>query len=541
MLTPSVKWFEVGSMNDDSDQERLSNVDNFMWYIIRKKIKSRAIISQLVRCMLLYGMPILKTSITIQNGQVWPTQRAVDPFAFYMYPETSSTIDDAEIIFEDFLFSYERYRTFVKKGLVDDIQRSELTKPDWPYHLTERLAYQGITDPTANVDVAIGNVSEQLQRTTNAFVSITEEWIRREGHLYQVYIAWNLVEGPRIVGFFQSQYDDPLYRISIHRALPGETYTNTQMEDLIELDNVQTDMFNQFVDSVDYEQGFVAFGGSEGMRRDTMKMKGRAKWDFGPESPREALQFIQPPVTSTNQLRAWQVVNAMMQSMGGAGTIAEGQPGRNMPRSGDAFSSMIALGMADIQDLAESIEQEVLTPGLSDIYKVASLIPDDQLMRIPNGMAVYGQDLKSNVLRKKDIIGDFEFEWIGSLQFQDDAQRAQRLMIFLNMAPQLMPPLEAQGYTLNIPELVQTIWRSGIGERSLSKVVITLQEMAAILQKQAAKSGQPMILPDIQQLIQQVKQGASQNGSSGGTSSSNGNGLASLKPNLPDVTSGFIK
>jgi hypothetical protein len=245
LLTPTVKWFEISPMGDE-DQETLSNVDSFMWYVLRKRIKSRSNISQLARCMLLYSMPILKTSIMVKNGQVWPTQRAVDPFSFYMYPETSPTVDDAEVIFEDFLFSYERYKTFADKGIVDDIPQSDFGKPDWPYHLMERLAYQGITDPTANVDIVINKVEDQLQKTTAAFASMTEMWITREDKLYQVYIVWNLKNsGPRIVGFFQSSYDQPLYRTAFHRPLPGESYTTAQAEDIVELDIMQNDMFNR--------------------------------------------------------------------------------------------------------------------------------------------------------------------------------------------------------------------------------------------------------------------------------------------------------
>ena len=550
LLTPSVKWFEVApSQSVNFSQDRLSNIDHFMWYVIRKKIKSRSNISQLTRCMILYGSAILKTSIQLQRGQVWPTQRVVDPFSFYVYPETASTIDEAEIVFEDFLFSYNRYMTFVKSGIVDDIPRSDLKAPEWPYHLTERLAYQGIADPGNNVDVAIERVKGQLSRTTAAFVSVTELWMRHEDNLYQVYIVWNVTGGPRIVGFFKSMYDDPMYRTTVHRGLPGERYTNSQGEDLIDLDSASSDMFNQFIDSVDYEQGFVAFGGSEGIRRDTLKMKGRAKWDFGHENPREVMQFIQPPVTSTNQLRAWQITNAMMQSLGGAGTIAEGQPGRNMPRSGQAVDSLINLSLADIQDIAESIEQEILTPGLSDIYKVANLIPDDQLMRIPGGSAVYGSGANSDIIRKSDVIGDYEFEWVGSLQFQDEAQRAQRMMIFLNMVPTLGPALEAQGYTFNLPELIQAVWRSGMGERGLNKVVVTLQEMQAIMQRTQMNMpmGNAANQPQQQQLMDLL---ASVTGQSSNTPPQRNSAqstntpppaVSGLNPTLPNVTNGFVR
>lgn len=523
LITPSVKWFEVSPMGD-TDQSRLSNTDSFMNCVIRKKIKARTIISQLARCMMIYSMPVLKTSVSTYRD-VWPAWRACDPFAFYIFPETAPTIEDAEVVFEDFLFSYERYKTFADKGIVDDLPRSSFMKPVWPYHLTERLAYQGLTDPTAHVDNIIDNIDGQLEKTTSGYVSLTELWLRREGYLYQVYIAWNTKDGAKIVGFFKSAYDEPLYRMVLHRPLPGETYTNSQFDDISNLEVICNDLFKMFIEATMWEQGFCAVG--DGIsRHDSWKMKGRALWQMQ-GIPREALQFIQPPVTSTNLLRAWQICHGMMQSMGGAGTIAEGQPGRNMPRAGGAVSELINLGMADVQDIAEILEQEVLTPGLSDIYKVSSFIPNDQLMRIPGGAVTYGigqqNQQQSNLMYKRDIQGDFEFEWVGSLQFQDEARNAQQMMIFLNLLPQLAPMLEQQGFKFNLVELVQRIWRYALGQRGLDKVIspFTQQE---IQQRQ-------------QQQMMAMMQGAAKNGGK----SNGGSGLSGLNPTMPNATSGFVR
>src|SRR5262245_14777677 len=141
-----------------------------------------------------------------------------------------------------------------------------------------------------------------------------------------------------------------------------------------------------------------------------------------------------------------------------------------MPRAGQAVNNLITLGISDIKDLSEFIEQYVLTPSLSDIYKVASqFIPQDQLMAIPGGQGLFG-----NILKPQDIRGDYEFEWVGSLQFQDEQQRSQQLLIFLNMVPQLGPILAQQGYQFNLPELLKMIWRYGLGERGLIDVVMPM-------------------------------------------------------------------
>src|SRR5262245_37588048 len=190
MLTPNVKWFEVMPMGPEVDQGKLSNIDNFMWYVLRKRIRSRAVISQLVRSMLLYGMCTIKTSVQVDKGQVWPYQRAVDPFAFYLFPETSPTTGEAEVIFEDFLFSYERYRTFMDLGIVEEVKRSDLAKPDWPYHLVERMAYQGITDPTAGVDIALSRTAEKLEKRQQGFASISDVRLTGQDRHSIVYIEW---------------------------------------------------------------------------------------------------------------------------------------------------------------------------------------------------------------------------------------------------------------------------------------------------------------------------------------------------------------
>ena len=510
LLTPNVKWFEVSPIGSISD-EKTANVDRFMHYVLRKRIKSRTNISQLIRSMIMYGVCYIKTSIEIVNNQVWPCQRVVDPFAFYIFPETVSSITDAEVVFEDFLFSYDRYKGYVEKGIVEDIHYDDLVKPEWPYHLIERLAYQGITDPTQDIDIVMRSAGETLEKTSSGFLSLSELWLKRDSVLYQVYLLWNHKDGPRIVGFIKSEYTEPLYRGAIHRPLPGELYTNSMAEDIAQLTTLSNDQLNKFQDAVDWEQGFVAINGQG--RTDTWKMKGRAKWEVE-DDPRQAINFIQPPVTSTNHLRALQWYVGLMQSLSGAGTIAEGQPGRNMPRAGGAVNNLINLSMSDIQDISEVVEQEVLTLSLSDIYKVSSMfIPDDQLMLIPGG-----RGLTSNVLKKENILGDYEFEWVGSLQFQDEQVRAQRMLIFLNMAIQPMANqlLQQQGYAFNFVELVKTVWRYGLGERGLSDVVIPLEKMQQAIQGVQAQ--------------QQASQ--SQNGS---------NGVPGLSYRLPTVTEGFVQ
>lgn len=518
LLTPNVKWFEMQPI-DTWSEEKAENVDKFMWYVLRKRINSRSNISQLVRCMVMYGICHLKTSVTVQNGQVWPSQRAVDPFAFYTYPETASTADEAELCFEDFLIGYDKYASMASRNIMglEEINRHDLTAPDWPYHLTERLAHQGITQPGQDMSEARDKVGKELEATGSSFVSLTSMWLPKDDKLFQVYIVNNLKGGPCIKSFIQSEYDTPLYRTVVHRALPSELYTNSSLDDITELNTMHNDDFNKFHEAVDRAAGFTAINADMMTRADQLKVAPGALLKMHGD-PRELISYISPPDVSAEILRAVQIELGLINSLGGNGTIAEGQPGRNMPRAGGAVNSLVNLAMADIQDIAELIEQGALTPSLSDIYKVSKqFIPDYQLMRIPGGKALYhGQE--SSILTQSDITGDYEFEWVGSLQFQDEQQNAQRMMVWLNLMPTLQPMLAQQGHMFNAVALIKLIWRYSLGQRGLSDVVIPI--------------GQPAQAP--------IPEAAGQPGSNG-TQPPMGQGLAGLSPQLPKATSGFIK
>ena len=130
-------------------------------------------------------------------------------------------------------------------------------------------------------------------------------------------------------------------------------------------------------------------------------------------------------------------------------------------------------------------------------------------MRIPGGTGLYG-----SIMKREQILGDYDFEWIGSLQFQDESMRSQRLLIFLNMMPQLAPYLQQQGYAPNMVELVKMVWRYGLGERGLSDVIVP---------------------------IPKLQQPPGQNGNQGNDQGTAQNGIPGLRYSLPTVTDGFVR
>lgn len=491
ILTPTTKWYSVTPIG--RNDRKAANVDKYMQVVLTNYIRSRSNIGQLMRCAFLYGRATQRTSIRVVNGKAIPSQRVVDPFSFYIFPETCSTSDQADLQFEDYLLSYEKYYTLMNKGLVDKIKEDELTAPTWPYHLTERLAYQGITEPGEHAfNNAVDKTSELLKKAGGTYAELTEMWLTHEDTLYQAYILRNHRDGVRCVGFVQSVYDEPTYRTCIHRALPGETYTTEMAGDIASLDAMQNDLARQFFEQVDREQGmfFIDEGAGAGQRQDGWRFKGGAKWMMNGR-PQDIVQFIQPPIVSSNILRAWQIVNSQVNSMGGTGAIGEGQLGRNMPRAGGAVNNLVELGLLDVKDAAVMIEQEVLTQGLGDIYKLSmQFIPDSQLLRIPGGVGVASSGMNTEgILRKADLEGDFEFTWTGSVQSSENEAKAQKEMILFNLVsnPAVAQQLQQLGYAVNLVEFIKMLWKDTLGVRGLTEIVVPIDRMQTDLQQSMAE------------------------------------------------------
>jgi len=314
-------------------------------------------------------------------------------------------------------------------------------------------------------------------------------------------IVWNLKgTSAKLVRFKQSLYHEPLYRWTNHRSLPNEQYTNSMMEDIQELNDLANDQISQTEDARRIATAPpTGYDASQVSRTDAMQYRPRALWPFDGD-PREMIKSLDTPDTSTSGLRAFQISLGLINSLGGAGTIAEGQPGRNMPRAGFAVNNLINLGMADIEDVAKTMEDDLFTPGLSDVYKVTNeFIPESQILRIPGT-----EQYPSRRMTKQDIAGDYEFEWIGTFQSQDMQQRSRTLLITLQLLsqPGIVQQLAQQGFQVNFANLIQMIWRDGLGEKGLGEVIIPMTEQ----QKQLLQAQQV-------QALQQGGQQSQQNGS----------------------------
>jgi hypothetical protein len=515
LLMPKKKWFEVQPFDDKSHQNAEA-VDTYLRYILRKKIPCRRLFASAVRCAALYGFSAIRTSVlTDASGDVWPSQRSVDPYCFYVFPETATQRDDALLLFEETIVPYEVYKAYSDSGLCLPLDPSTLNSPEWPYHLIERFAYRGLTNPSdypaglgdaRNYSDRHNSTLDALNRRASAFVELTDLYVRRGNKWFNGWLVWNINPTwssnqsarsnnefrrsdsyrPTLVKFEESK-TGPMYRWSTYRSLPNELYTNGLMDDI----RVLQTLFNNQVSQTEEARsmattGPVVFNTSNQNRTQQFRWANREIW-YTDTDIREAFNRVNFEDTSPSGIRAAQITLGLIDRLAGAGTIAEGQPGRNMPRSGFAVNNLINLSMSGIQNLVECLEDDIATPSLSDIHAVTmEYVPDMQILRIPGT-----EGMLPTQLRSPDLTGDFTYEWIASLEFQDNEVRAERLMAFLKLVIDAIPLLANEGYKFNLVPLIQTIWSDGLGERQITQIIqqMSPEEQAMRALTQSAQNG----------------------------------------------------
>ena len=464
ILTPD-PLFEVrpGSETDVQNSLQADAVRAYMYYLNRKRINMKRNITQLARNLLMYTMAVLKTTVEVYDvdgtKEIWPRTRVVDPFQFYIYPETAIDPEDRLIVFEDHMMSWQDYEAKAAEGLVTELKRGELVKPEWPTHHVERLSHQGLSSP-----------SDVRTKLPEDFVSMTEIWFKASNKWLQCWIVWNHMFGPQMVmGPRPSVYGGYPYRDAFARPIFGQTYTHSMGHDTEPLQVWLNDTINQ-MEEARVISSLPPMGVDKSMvgRKDSLVYRPRAVWDV----EQGAISPVPIPDTSTGSLRVFQTAMSLLNSVSGGNPLQEGQTVRNMPRAASGVNNLLSMTMADIEDVADIIETECLEPTVADQYRITKqFVPMSQVIKIPGT-----RDFPPQQLSSQDLAGDYVFYWNGSIASQNGPQRAQGLMQMATLLMQAAPIMQQQGYKINWADMGRMIWREGLGERGLNDIIQPMSE-----------------------------------------------------------------
>lgn len=473
MLIPSTDFFEVypGDLSAVEGQadKGANAVRAVLSYVLRRRVRTYLLVRRLVRSWCMYGRAVTKTGVEISrlpDGNViaWPTVRVVDPFMFYAYPETVSDPARLQLMMEDFMLPWDHYNQLAEQGMVERLTREKIMAPEWPDHHVRRLQEMALSTPTDSTVT-----DETLAKTTvTKFVSISELWFKRDGAWVKIWLVWNYEGGVRLARYVPEPPPAPPYRVVFARDLPSEQYGTGIMDDLEPMQVLLNDQVNMSLEgqATNFSPPTVV-DPNRVSRHASLVFRPRAKWLADPEG----IKFFEPRDITRFAFQGIQFTLGLMDSFSGSNPLAEGQPTRNLPRAGFAVSSLLSLAQGDIKDAAQVIEDGLLSPLLGDLYRLlVQYTSQEVILQIPGS-----QDWPAQQVAMPDLIGEWDFQWVGSLQAQDMQVKAQRMVSFLGIMGKLgavvVPDLQARGKRINWEAIMKIIWRQGLGERGLDKII----------------------------------------------------------------------
>jgi hypothetical protein len=270
--------------------------------------------------------------------------------------------------------------------------------------------------------------------------------------------------------------------MAVARPLPGELYSSTLANDIEPLQILLNDQFNQMEEAravaglppIALDPNLIA-------RTDSIVYGSRKRWLV--ENPKEAIMPIAIPDTSKTSLAASQNTMGLINTIGGASPLAEGQPTRGLPRAGMAVQNLISLGLADITDVATILETEILTPMMASLHRLTiAFVPPSQVMQIPGTQGYPAQSVTVETLA-----GNWSFNWVGAQQLQAMTTKSSQLLAFVTNLVKAAPMLEQQGWGVKLGPLFKRAWRDALGERGVEDIVVPLSEMMKDPQMQEAQ------------------------------------------------------
>jgi hypothetical protein len=428
------------------------------------------------------GEPTGRTKTVVETVAdfLGPTFEPVDLFAFYVWPPTAASLDAAVLTFEDRCLSRAEVQRFARRPLdprapdgdmvyegvgallarYDDAITSRLTARDSGKYdaLAQRLADKGFTAP---LDQSLPRALRPLDITRCKWVADLED-DQAEPYLVEIGAdeiplrvqknPWWHGGGDWLCGRFTPVVDE-----FYGRGLP-EVFDYLQY--------FANDLGNQSGDAFVWATNPIAVVDIGAVQDPTsLRMAPGAKWLANPAG----VQFTTPPQGAAQA--GFEAVSSYL-SLGDtmvAPTPARPLvPGAESPK-GD-LQAAIADSAVDLRAIVESLEDEVMVPLLerSDILSQQCL-DRDIVLKVAGADGV---ELLEHPISVADLVGEYEWEWLGTTAALNQQVRAQQMVQGIALISQIpQEQLQAQSVEVDWAYVVRTFWSVGLALPDADRVL----------------------------------------------------------------------
>lgn len=524
LFPESGKWFK-NTPDSTTLQDRAIVIHELMMKMLRKQMKVSSISPGFLRNLAIFGtsivemgwkhdeqeVPTLQHLFDEQTGQMQveevmrktvqylgPTMRVIDPFLFYCYPYTPQHPWEAELLFEDMMVGWDTLQRMSKTPIDEDRPELGMQVENWQevqklrkgggankddkfQSEVLRLQARGLSsrseknkdDPKRPLDFTkiawYGSLDASGADSDNENLPPPDapQW-------WQLWVCGDDV----LVHARQNPWwkQRPPYLAAKFCEMQGEFWGYGVMFLLDHFQYFMNDTMNQTGDGLVFALNpIVAMDANAVQFPDSIRMSPAARWLI--RDPRNNVNFIDPPKDSA--MTGINVINflvAMMNDVSNVAPFGGGglqQGGRSRGRAVQTATGMSILSgeaLLQVRDVVENIEQGVMNEMLDWMFSLLQQCMDRDLFLRVEG--VDGAQVLETTVSRDSLIGNYDFEWLGSHFSFNQNVRTQQMLNFIQILAKIPPEFLAQDNArVDWKYLLREIWATGFGDKEASLII----------------------------------------------------------------------
>jgi len=499
-LFPSDDYLDVADRAEGSS-ERAKAVKTYLQWEFERVAHVRAKLKPFLRQFIRYGNSVLKYwyhKETRYEGRVSPQDQllavlgqgpvgsfkpvCVDGlrvssrsiFYWYVYPNTAESLDDATMVFEDMDVPKQHIIAKGKSGEWKNIEHalSGNHVTEHSAHQAEHFADAGIQTPELFSGNDLGGVVTLTEVWTYMPLPDPDQYL--EGEKVGTPVPVRLVlAGSTVLRATRNPLwtQKPPYLVARANVDPGLFYGDGVGRASKDTQYLANDFANQTNDCGMYGLNPI--------------VKANPALMAGPMRPlapgvtyfmtdiNQGMAFDRPPIEQVNMgLTMLQTLIGMNQDFGGTPPILQGSAAGRVAKTATGAQILQKNASVPLQDIVEDLELDVLVPLMHATWVLAQQFREQPVLARVAGMQLQ--------VSPSDLAIDPEFRWLASSQAANSQQRAQQVISFLQVMPQLVPLLQQSGKMFDPEPLLRKLHNDGFGFRGFEQVVRPLPPAPAM-------------------------------------------------------------
>jgi DNA-binding transcriptional MerR regulator len=420
---------------------------------------------------------VTKDKVVLYNA---PRLRAEDMFTHWIYPHTATNPEEIQKAFS--LTKISKHDLMAKKDrgtvVFDKYVLEQAKQSDFDFEEQQQRLAQ------------VGQAGEFKAMRGDGYFDLLEIWcsLVLPGTKYPVMCVVEILNGSECIRIQRNPYWHQQLPFDYMRFIippPGEFYGRGLPEAAQSLQNQLNDTMNQTMDSTTLAlNNITIINPAYAPNAESFEIEPNAVWWADPS----AVKQMSFPDLSASGYKAAGTLRQMISEM------TDNQPQLPDPIAGKARSTgqaqlAISEWQTDLFTFIDLIATEALSPMAFKTHSlIQQFIEEDDVVRVS---CKYAGTWVERIVTPQEVIGRYDFKWIGALQIENQAIKVQQMLNFLKVWASMPPELQGQ-VKIHFDNLVIKLLRDGFQIKDIHNIVETArltQSVPPIIEEKVLDKG----------------------------------------------------